>query len=136
MTLTHGALPRGLSLSTTGVLSGHGALAGTQSFGVRVTDAGGRTASADFTHTTRLTRAELSVASWNIDSFPRVPGGPHAANVHSVLQTGAWDVVGLVEVVNAADFHAMVGGLSGYSGLVANDLGGHERRRALLRSTS
>ncbi|WP_321472203.1 Ig domain-containing protein [uncultured Paludibaculum sp.] len=63
-----GSLPTGLSLSTTGVVSGTPTVAGTSTFTVLVMDGGGLTATKELTITT-------GTAGFNIDSPSILPGG-------------------------------------------------------------
>jgi hypothetical protein len=89
--LAAGSLPSGLTLSPGGIISGTPVGSGTSSFGVRATDAGGRTATAELTlsvvqalavHTLTLPDAEA--------------GGVYAAQLQAVGGSGTltWSLTG------------------------------------------
>ncbi len=67
-TVSGGALPAGLTLSTSGVLAGLPTAAGSSSFTVRATDAGGQTATASYTVVvaTKLLFANAAVPAGNV----------------------------------------------------------------------
>lgn len=72
------------------------------------------------------TAATLDVANWNIEWFGDAGNGPtnealQAQNIRTVMSALDMDVWGLAEVVNAAQFQQLVAGLSGYTGVLANE---------------
>jgi endonuclease/exonuclease/phosphatase family metal-dependent hydrolase len=68
----------------------------------------------------------LDIASWNVEWFGSTGFGPtdealQLRNVRDVVAGTDFDIWGLVEVVDGAQWQSLVGQLPGYTGLLAND---------------
>lgn len=69
---------------------------------------------------------DLDVATWNVEWFGDANNGPaddalQRSNVRDVIAGADQDIWGLQEVVDTTDFRLLMGGLTGYEGVVAND---------------
>lgn len=69
---------------------------------------------------------QLDVGNWNVEWFGAPDFGPtdealQQQNVHDVMAGLEMDVWGLSEVVSTSAFDALVAGMPGYTGVVAND---------------
>jgi len=135
LTWSHaGTLPTGLSLSSSGVISGTPTVQGTRSFSAFVQDAKGTSASRSLSLTVSSAGPVLTVGHWNIEWFGADTQGPpsstspggavddlqiaHAGDI--LTGTGA-NVWGLVEMVDSADFEVLKAQLPQYDGFLAND---------------
>ena len=146
-----GALPPGLELPATGVLSGTPQDPALYEFTVRVEDANGVRVEAVMRLPLRTPSGELpdggpvtdggpktdggtptvlpvKVGNWNIEWFgDTTPGnGPddealQLANVTAVLADAGPDVMAVAEIVGVDQFNALKAGLPGYDGLLSND---------------
>ncbi|QSQ28505.1 putative Ig domain-containing protein [Pyxidicoccus parkwayensis] len=130
-----GSLPAGLSLSSSGILSGTPTSTGSSSFSVTVKDADGVTDSRSLSLTVRATSSLLTVGQWNIEWFGAPNQGPpnstsdggvtddlQVSYAREVLGDAGVNVWGLVEMVDTADFATIKAQLPGYSGFLANDV--------------
>ncbi len=68
----------------------------------------------------------LDVGSWNVEWFGATDSGPadealQQKNVARVIKSLNLDVVGLVEVVNEVDFHALLASMPLYDGVLVTD---------------
>jgi len=89
--LAAGSLPLGLTLTPSGAISGTPAAPGTSSFRIRVTDTGGRTATAD------LTLSVVQTLALHTDALPEaVVGSGYSVELRAVGGRGAhtWTVTG------------------------------------------
>ncbi|MFY2556848.1 putative Ig domain-containing protein [Corallococcus terminator] len=135
MTWSHvGSLPTGLSLSTSGVISGTPTVQGTRSFSTVVQDAKGTSASRSLSLTVSGSGQVLTVGQWNIEWFGADTQGPPAstspggslddlqlAHAGDILTNTGANVWGLVEMVDSADFEVLKAQLPQYDGFLAND---------------
>lgn len=130
-----GSLPAGLSLASSGVISGTPTATGSVSFTVFVQDAGGLEDSRALTLTVRSASALLNVGHWNLEWFGAPNQGPpnsssdggtsddlQIAHARDIIGDAGVDVWGLVEMVDSADFATLKAQLPGYSGFLANDV--------------
>ncbi|GHG78334.1 putative Ig domain-containing protein [Comamonas sp. JC664] len=128
------ALPPGLALSATGVISGTTTNAQEVTLTVVVTDANGQEAHRALTLTVRETGSTFTVGHWNLEWFgapnqgppdSTSPGGPtddlQIAYARDIIRESGANVWGLVEMVDAADFATLKSQLPGYEGFLAND---------------
>ncbi|MFY1831900.1 lamin tail domain-containing protein [Myxococcus fulvus] len=124
--ITLGALPDGLQLSSSGDLSGTPTTAGGFDLVVTVTDDEGRTASRSLTLTvTAPTPAILKLGQYNLTYFGSdTQGPPDAQQVEKardvMLEVGA-NLWALVEMVDANDFQTLKNQLPGFRGFLSND---------------
>ncbi|MBU8896932.1 putative Ig domain-containing protein [Corallococcus sp. M34] len=130
-----GALPTGLSLSASGVLSGTPTTVGTSTFTVSVVDAGNRTDSRGVSVTIQSAGAQLfTVGQWNLEYFGDATQGPihsssgggtsddlQIAAARDVLRDTRANLWGLVEMVDTADFDALKAQVPGMQGFLANN---------------
>ncbi|AGC49100.1 endonuclease/exonuclease/phosphatase [Myxococcus stipitatus DSM 14675] len=123
--LTRGALPSGLLLSSEGVISGTPTTVGTTSFDVAVEDASGTTATRTLELTIKEPAALFTVGHWNIEWFGAdangPPDGPQLAHARDILNASGANVWGLVEMVDNAEFDTLKSQLGAYQGFLAND---------------
>lgn len=101
----------------------------------------------------RGTAATFDVATWNLEWFGDTGNGPadeplQLQRVREVMQGADLDLWGVQEVVSAGAFQALVAGLPGYAGLLANaptveggatwysDFGDLEQKVGLVYKTS
>lgn len=131
-----GSLPAGLTLSSSGVLSGTPTATGTTSFTVFVQDDEGREDSRALSLAVSSSGATpLTVGHWNITWFGAPNQGPvnstsdggtsddlQIAHARDILGDAGVNVWGLVEMVDATDFATLKAQLPGYSGFLANDV--------------
>lgn len=130
-----GSLPAGLSLSSSGVISGTPTSSGASTFTVTVQDASGFTDSRTLSLNVRSASAVLTVGQWNIEWFGAPNQGPpnstsdggtsddlQIAYARDVLGDAGVNVWGLVEMVDSADFASLKAQLPAYSGFLANDV--------------
>lgn len=130
-----GALPSGLTLSTTGVLSGTPTGTGDATFVVSAMDAAGQSASRALSLTVRTTGTTLTVGHWNLEWFGALNQGPpdstseggttddlQIAHARDIIRDSGVNVWGLVEMVDAADFATLRAQLPGLNGFLANDV--------------
>jgi endonuclease/exonuclease/phosphatase family metal-dependent hydrolase len=75
--------------------------------------------------------AELSIVAWNMEHFPLTESTPEL--VAGALAEMRPDVVGVQEIENDATFLAMVGSVSGYAAVIADDPKGHSRVGVIYR---
>ncbi|NVJ01866.1 putative Ig domain-containing protein [Myxococcus sp. AM009] len=129
-----GALPSGLTLSTSGTLSGTPTQTGDSTFIVSVTDAAGQPAWRGLTLTVRTAGTSLTVGHWNLEWFGAPNQGPpdstseggatddlQIAHARDILRDSGANVWGLVEMVDAEDFATLKAQLPGFNGFLAND---------------
>ncbi|NVJ22117.1 putative Ig domain-containing protein [Myxococcus sp. AM011] len=135
LTWSHvGTLPTGLSLSSSGVISGTPTEQGTRSFSAVVQDAKGTSASSALSLTVSGSGQVLTVGHWNIEWFGADNQGPPAstspggtpddlqlAHAGDILSEAGANVWGLVEMVDSADFQVLKAQLPQYDGFLAND---------------
>ncbi|MCP3143073.1 putative Ig domain-containing protein [Pyxidicoccus xibeiensis] len=131
-----GALPSGLSLSSTGVLSGTPTATGTSSFTVTVSDSESQSPPRTLSLFVSGAGALFTVGHWNIEWFGAPNQGPPSstsdggtpddlqiAYARDILSSDAGvNVWGLVEMVDSNDFDTLKAQLPGYSGFLANDV--------------
>jgi hypothetical protein len=129
--ITSGALPGGLTLSSTGVLSGTPDAAGTSTVTVTVRDADGQMDSRELSLSVRDPGAPVfTVGHWNITYFGDDTRGPPNSGTHDSLQlahtrhvmrdAGA-NLWGMVEMVDPGDFDTLKAQLPGFSGFLSNN---------------
>ncbi len=130
-----GTLPPGMSLSSTGILSGTPTALGTSNFTVTVRDARFVSNSRALSLTVVApTSGTFTVAHWNIEWFGHPVEGPSAstsaggtsddlqiANARDVILDTKANIWGLGEIVDVNDFHLLLSQLPGYSGFIANE---------------
>ena len=155
-----GALPAGLTLSSSGVISGTPTASGTTSFTVFVRDNESPEDSRVLSLTVSSSGATpLTVGHWNIEWFGSAGLGPpnsssdggtsddlQIAHARDIIRDAGVNVWGLVEMVDATDFATLKSQLPGYSGFLANDVshvpggsswyGGGEQKPGILYDSS
>lgn len=126
--LSSGALPSGLSLSSAGALSGTPTAVGTSSFTVKVQDQNGKSTQRSLALTVNVSTGDpviLKVGSWNTEWFGDPGNGPsddllQEENVRDAMLAANLDLWGLAELVNQSRFDTLLSELPGYAGFMAN----------------
>ncbi|MCY1000016.1 putative Ig domain-containing protein [Myxococcus sp. MISCRS1] len=131
---TSSTLPAGLSLSTTGTLSGTPTTAGTPRITFVVTDDRNSFASRELPLNILPAGVEITVGHWNLEWFgsdtlgppnSTSPGGApddlQIAHTRDILRDTGANIWGLVEVVDNQDFETVLAQLPNHQGFVAND---------------
>ncbi|NTX07505.1 putative Ig domain-containing protein [Myxococcus sp. CA040A] len=135
LTWSHvGALPTGLTLSASGLISGTPTVQGITSFSASVQDAKGSSASRALSLTVSGSGQPFIVGHWNIEWFGAETQGPpnstspggnlddlQLAHARDILADTGANVWGLVEIVDNADFDVLKAQLPQYDGFLAND---------------
>ncbi|WAM26249.1 putative Ig domain-containing protein [Myxococcus sp. NMCA1] len=132
--IVSGMPPSGLTLSTSGTLSGTLSELGYSAFTVTVTDATGQQGWHAMVLHVRTASAPLTVAHWNLEWFGATTQGPpdstseggtpddlQIAHARDIIRDSGANVWGLVEMVDAADFATLKEQLPGFNGFLAND---------------
>ncbi|MCE9670138.1 putative Ig domain-containing protein [Myxococcus stipitatus] len=128
--LETGALPAGLTFSSTGVLGGSPRTPGAYAFTLRLQDGGG--ARVDVPVELEVLRADgqpsfpLAVGNWNIEWFGDTANGPtdeslQLSNVQQVIAGANVDLWGVAEIVGTTQFNTLKATLPGYDGFLANN---------------
>ncbi|WP_426755810.1 putative Ig domain-containing protein [Myxococcus sp. Y35] len=135
--ITSGALPSGLSLSTSGDITGTATETATEtaSFTVSVTDATGKQATRSLTLDVRTAGTSFTVGHWNLEWFGAPNQGPpdstseggtpddlQITHAGDIIRDAGANVWGLVEMVDAQDFATLKAQLPGFDGFLANDV--------------
>ncbi|MCP3062748.1 putative Ig domain-containing protein [Myxococcus sp. K38C18041901] len=131
---TSSTLPAGLSLSTTGTLSGTPTTAGTPRITFVVTDSRDTFASRELPLKILPAGVEIAVGHWNLEWFGSDTQGPpnstspggtlddlQISHTRDILRTTGANIWGLVEVVDSQDFATLLAQLPNYSGFISND---------------
>ncbi|WP_434346963.1 putative Ig domain-containing protein [Myxococcus virescens] len=132
--IVSGMPPSGLTLSTSGTLSGTLSELGYSAFTVTVTDATGQQGWHAMVLHVRTASAPLTVGHWNLEWFGAPTQGPpdstseggtpddlQIAHARDIIRDSGANVWGLVEMVDAADFATLKEQLPGFNGFLAND---------------
>ncbi|QDF08634.1 putative Ig domain-containing protein [Myxococcus xanthus] len=132
--IVSGMPPSGLTLSTSGTLSGTLSELGYSAFTVTVTDATGQQGWHAMVLHVRTAGTSLTVAHWNLEWFGATTQGPpdstseggtlddlQIAHARDIIRDSGANVWGLVEMVDAADFATLKAQLPGFNGFLAND---------------
>ncbi|WP_342381735.1 putative Ig domain-containing protein [Myxococcus stipitatus] len=124
-----GALPRGLTLDTTGTLSGRPEVHGVHALTLQLQDSLGAKIDVPWVLVVfpedGHPRVPVSVGNWNIEWFGDMANGPsddelQLTNVRKVLSDADVDIWGLVEVVNTEHFNRLKALLPDYDGFLAD----------------
>ncbi|GEN13525.1 Putative Ig domain-containing protein [Myxococcus fulvus] len=131
---TQGTLPAGLSLSTTGTLSGTPTTTGTPNITFVVTDERNTFVSRELPLRILPAGVELTVGHWNLEWFGSDTEGPpnstspggtlddlQISHARDILRGTGANIWGLVEVVDNQDFDTVLAQLPNHQGFVAND---------------
>ncbi|QDE71974.1 endonuclease [Myxococcus xanthus] len=132
--IVSGMPPSGLTLSTSGTLTGTLSELGYSAFTVTVTDATGQQGWHAMVLHVRTAGTSLTVGHWNLEWFGATTQGPpdstseggtpddlQIAHARDIIRDSGANVWGLVEMVDAADFATLKAQLPGFNGFLAND---------------